>query len=293
MPKVVANGIRFHYWQVGEGDNVILLHGLGGSQAVWHLKLLPHLWSSFRLTTFDLRGHGRTEITPGGYTTQDLADDLLALMDALEIERAHLVGHSLGGDISLHFALRHPERAAKMVVIEAGLPVLIDMYRRDDWEGWSYWAELIERFTGMKVPPEHQRDIDYLLDLSLEVPVMYGPAKGQPRQKAALLQLLQTTTVVRDYEHVGDLTIENLGKITQPTLLVYEEQSPYMRSFNVLRERLPNYTPVILPDSDFKHFSPLEQADMVAEHVKSFLETGIPAVTGYERVSANGNNNGQ
>jgi pimeloyl-ACP methyl ester carboxylesterase len=295
MPKVAANGIKFHYWQVGQGDDVIMLHGLGGSQAVWHLRLLPQLWGGFRLTTYDLRGHGRTELTPTGYTTQDMADDLRALMDALGIERAQLVGHSLGGDIALHFALRYPERAAKIVAIEAGLPVLIDIYRRDDWEGWSYWAELIERFTGMTVPPERRRDIDYLLDLSLEVPVMYGPARGQPRQKGALLRLLQTTTVVRDYEHVGDLTVENLGKITQPILLVYEAKSPYMRSFDVLRERLPNCTPVILPDSELKHFSPLEQADVVAEHVKAFLESAgalraIPA-TMYESVSVNGNRN--
>ena len=297
MPKVFANGINFSYWQVGEGEDVVMLHGLGGSQAVWHLRLLPHLWGKFRLTTYDLRGHGRTEVTPTGYTTANMADDLCGLMDALGIERANLVGHSLGGDIGLNFALRHPDRVSKLVAIEAGLPVLIETYRRDGWDGWSYWAEILERFLGVKVPPERERDIDYLLDLSLEIPVQYGPAKGQPRQKGALLRLLRTTSVVKDYEVVGDLTVDNLSKIVQPALLIYEAQSPYLRSLAVLGEQLPNCTPVILPDSDLKHFAPLEQADLVAEHVGKFLQlekqsNGVPASM-YAKAHTNGISNDQ
>src|SRR5262245_11338238 len=129
MPKISANGINVHYWQVGDGPDVVMLHGLGGNLAVWHIKLLPYLRSGYRITTYDLRGHGRSDMTPAGYTTRDLAEDLRALMDGLGIEHAHLAGHSLGGDIVLHFGLLYPERVGKMAVIEAGLPALIQNYK--------------------------------------------------------------------------------------------------------------------------------------------------------------------
>jgi pimeloyl-ACP methyl ester carboxylesterase len=273
MSKIHVNGINMHYWQVGQGDNVIMLHGLGGNMAVWHLKLLPLLRRDFCVTTYDLRGHGRTDVSPSGYTTGDLARDLRGLMDALGIERASLVGHSLGADIALHFGLLFPERTSKIVVIEAGLPVLIKMYREGDWSGWSYWAEVLERFTGVKVPPERRTDVDYLLDLSLNVPIQFGPAKGQPRKRDALMRLLRTTTAVQDYADVGEMTVENLSAITPKTLLMYEAESPYLRSYDVLRNALPNCSSALLPESNFKHFSPLEQADLIAAHVKSFLQT--------------------
>lgn len=275
MSKIQVNGINMHYWQVGSGPDLVMLHGLGGNMAVWHLKLLPLLRRYFRITTYDLRGHGRTDVTPTGYSTGALARDLHGLLDALGIERANLVGHSLGADVVLHFGLLFPRRVAKMVVIEAGLPVLIKMYREDDWNGWSYWAELLERFTGVVVPPERRTDVDYLLDLSLNVPIQFGPAKGQPRKRDALMNLLKSTTAVQDYSVIGEMTVENLPLITPETLLIYEAQSPYMRSYAVLCEALPNCSSVLLPDSNFKHFSPLEHGELIATHLKSFLQPGV------------------
>ncbi|MGH2543228.1 MAG: alpha/beta fold hydrolase, partial [Ardenticatenaceae bacterium] len=105
MSKIVANGITQHYWQVGEGPDLVMIHGFGGNLALWHLKLLPTFRQKFRVTTYDLRGHGRSDMPQSGYTTRHLSDDLLALMDELNIERAHLLGHSLGSDIALHTAL--------------------------------------------------------------------------------------------------------------------------------------------------------------------------------------------
>ena len=101
MPKRSVNGINLHYWQVGEGPDLVMIHGLNGNLAVWHLELMPKLRHEYRITTYDLRGHGRSDMPPTGYSTEDMAKDLLGLLDALGIERAHLMGHSLGADISL------------------------------------------------------------------------------------------------------------------------------------------------------------------------------------------------
>lgn len=275
---IEVNGVRLHYWTVGEGPDVILLHGLGGNLAIWHLKMVPMLRERFRVTTFDLRGHGYSDMPPSGYTTADMADDLLGLMDGLGIERAHLVGHSLGADISLHFALHYPDRADRLVLIEAGLPVLVSARKDPSWVGWTYWAEMIERFTGRKVPPEHRTDYKYLLKESLKIPILFGPSRGKPRKQEKFLRLLETTTLVQDYEVVGDLTLENIGKIPHPKLLIYDPNSPYMETYRALCEHATNYQTIMLPPSPLRHFFPLEEPEKLVQYIEPFLLNGVVEV---------------
>jgi len=275
MSKIFANGLNFHYWRVGEGPDVVMLHGLTGNLAVWHLKMVPKLRRKYRITTYDLRGHGRSDAPPTGYTTRDMAEDLRGVMDALEIERVHLVGHSLGADISLHFALLYPDRAEKLVLIEPGIPALVNLRKDPNWEGWRYWAEMIEKYTGIKVPREKWTDISYMVKLSAEAPIIYGPARGRPRKKDVILRLLNETTMIQDYEVVGELTLENLAKIPHPKLLIYDQSSPYIGSYRVLRDVLMNCTPILFPASEHRHFSLLEQPDLVIEHMEAFLSSDV------------------
>ena len=113
----LRSGITLHYQQVGQGPDLVMLHGLTGNLAVWHLKMVPSLWDRFRITTYDLRGHGYSEVTPSGYTPDDMATDLNDLLDVLGIEQAAFVGHSYGADTALYFALKHPERARAVIAI--------------------------------------------------------------------------------------------------------------------------------------------------------------------------------
>jgi len=242
MPKVAVKGINLHYWRVGEGPDIVMLHGLIGNLAVWHLKLVPELRREYCITTYDLRGHGRSDMPPTGYTTRDMAEDLLGLLDALEIERAHLVGHSVGADICLHFALLHPHRVEQIVLVEAGIPALSKLRKHDGWEAWAYWAKTLEEFTGVEVPRDRWTDIDYMVRRSVEVPIIFGFARGLPRKKEPVLRLLDTTTVVQDYEVVGELTLENLATLPHPKLLIYDSHSPYLGTYHVLRNLLLNCT---------------------------------------------------
>ena len=273
MPKLTANGINIHYWQVGEGPDVVLLHGLLGNLAVWHLKLVPMLRREYRVTTYDLRGHGRSDMPPTGYTTGDMAEDLHGLMDALEIEQAHLIGHSLGADISLHLALRYPDRAKSLALVEAGIPALINLRNNEDWEGWAYWAKLLEEYSGIKVPREKWSDIRYMVEKSMEAPIVYGPARGLPRKKEPVMRLLDSTTLIEDYEVVDDLTLENIATVPHPKLLIYDNSSPYIGSYQTLKELLINCQPILLPPSEHRHFSPLEQPEMLLGHIQTFHRT--------------------
>jgi pimeloyl-ACP methyl ester carboxylesterase len=265
MPKVrLQNGVTIHYQRVGEGPDLVMVHGLTGNLAVWHLKIVGLLRDHFRVLTYDLRGHGYSDFPPTGYTAGDMAEDLLQLLDALEIERPCIVGHSYGADTALYFALKHPERVDTVVSIEAGLAALIHVRKREDWEGWDYWANVLERF-GFPVPPERRTDIDYMLRLSLQVPKIFGPATGRPRKAGPLLRLLDETTMVEDYEVVGDLTLDNISRIQTPVELIGGHGSAFMATYDYLRNNLPNVTAHMLPASEFAHFGPLEQPKILAD----------------------------
>jgi len=250
---------------------MVMLHGLLGNLAVWHLKLVPMMRDEFRVTTYDLRGHGRSDMPPTGYTTADHVNDLRGLLDMLGIGRAHLIGHSLGADVSLHFALRHPDRVGRLVLIEPAIPALAYLRKDKEWEGWAYWAAMLEEYAGVKVPPEKRSDIRYLVQETTKVPIVYGPARGRPRKAEPILRLLDSTTVIEDYEIVDDLTLENLPKIPHPKLLIYDSDSPYMNTYWIIRNLLVNCREILLPPSEHRHFSPLEQPELLLSLIRPFL----------------------
>ncbi len=271
MPKVPANGIKIHYQHVGEGPDVVMLHGLTGNLAVWHLKIVGMLQKEFHIITYDLRGHGYSDMPPTGYTTKVMAADLKGVLDGLEIDRAYLVGHSFGADVALHFALLHPERVDKVVAIEAGLAAMIRSRKREDWEGWRNWRETLAAF-GLHVPREHWYDPVYMLKLSLKVPKIFGPATGRPRKAEPLLNMLHKTTVIEDYEEVDGFTLDRVEEIRTPTLLVYGESSAFLVTYRYLSEHLPDTRSVMLPRSNFSHFGPLEHPELLAQHIKGFFQ---------------------
>lgn len=282
MPKVVANGITMHYWQSGRGEDVVLIHGMGGNLAMWHMEIGPALQQEYRITTYDIRGHGRTDIAPTGYTMQSLSEDLRCLMDTLGIQRAQLVGHSLGGDIALHFAFRYPQRVHRAVVMEAMFPPLASWYETGDDEPWSYWARLLQRLLGIEVPPDKVHDLQYLIDNTLDVPVMYGPMRGQLRLKEPLQRLVNDTTALEDIKVVGDLPIENLTLVTTPILLLYESDSLVLKTYHLLRQHLPNCTARLLPPSQHKHFMHLERPELIVQAISEFFQTGTVTVEALE-----------
>src|SRR5437764_249523 len=138
MPKAeLSGGIRIHYQQVGSGGPLVMVHGLTGNLAVWHLHIVPALCDHFEILTYDLRGHGYSDTPPSGYTPDAMARDLLELLDALGIEQPVIAGHSYGADIALYFAAAYPERVREVVAIEAALPALEESRRHAGWVGWS------------------------------------------------------------------------------------------------------------------------------------------------------------
>lgn len=269
MPKIQANGVNLHFLQVGRGSDVVMIHGLTGNLAIWHFTLVPGLRDDFRMTMYDLRGHGRSEASPTGYTTRDMAQDLAGLMDQLGIARAHLVGHSLGADIALHFAILYPERVDRIVALEAGIAALVQQRKDADWPGWAEWAKGIEKYGGITVPKEKWNDPAYMLRVCLDLPIQFGPARGLPRKREQLLTLLDETTLLKDYEEAAGMTLETLAQIQNPVFLVYGETSTYIGTYEALRTTLPNCWPHLLAGGD--HFGVLAEPAALLEAVRTFL----------------------
>jgi pimeloyl-ACP methyl ester carboxylesterase len=113
MPRVKANNITIHYEQQGSGEPLILIPYLSADHACYAFQV-PEYSKHFTCTSLDLRGTGESDVTEGAYTTETLADDVAAFMQALGIAKAHITGLSLGGAIGLWLAAKNPQMVASL-----------------------------------------------------------------------------------------------------------------------------------------------------------------------------------
>jgi pimeloyl-ACP methyl ester carboxylesterase len=129
-----VNGLNLYYEVVGEGEPpLVLIHGGGSTIESNWARILPMLAKSHRVVAFEEQGHGRTKAIDRPFTFDNTADDVAALLDYLQIDKADLFGFSNGGMIALRVAKRHPQKVRKLIVASAP-------YRRDGmmqgfWDG--------------------------------------------------------------------------------------------------------------------------------------------------------------
>lgn len=118
MPDITANGVRLRYELSGsEGPVLVLLNGIAMSIGHWK-PFVQALTNRYRVLCHDFRGQTLSEKPAGDYSLELHADDLAALMDALEISEAHIVGTSYGSEVAMTLAITHPERCATLTVID-------------------------------------------------------------------------------------------------------------------------------------------------------------------------------
>ena len=115
MARISIGNCSLYYERQGLGFPVLFISGLGGFASFWQDQVATFA-KRFEVVTFDHRGIGQSDEGRIGYTVDRMAADVLALMDALELARAHIVGHSTGGAIAQILAIEHPERLASVVL---------------------------------------------------------------------------------------------------------------------------------------------------------------------------------
>jgi pimeloyl-ACP methyl ester carboxylesterase len=115
MPKAEVNGVELYYEEHGRGEPLVLVPGFGTGAWIWY-RQVPAFAERFRTVVFDPRGVSRSGGRDEPFTMRALADDVAGLLDALDIESAHVLGASFGGFVAQEFALGHPARTRSLIL---------------------------------------------------------------------------------------------------------------------------------------------------------------------------------
>ncbi len=140
MPKALVNGINLYYEVHGRGEPLVLVAGMGADHRSWLPQMRPFK-RHFSVITFDGRGIGKTDRPPGLYSFDTLAADVIGLLDHLSLDRAHVLGESLGGIVAQEVAIGYPRRVMKLILANSSVgrggdmqphPALMKAYGRRD-----------------------------------------------------------------------------------------------------------------------------------------------------------------
>src|SRR6266540_3342472 len=148
MPTVRANDIDIYYEQQGAGEPMVLIPYLAIDQACYAFQVADYA-KHFTCISVDLRGAGQTSKPPGPYTTELLADDVAAFMQAIGVERAHVTGLSLGAATGMWLAAKHPQKV-KTLSLHSAWPKT-DPFLRTVVESWQVLAKGLGSVTEMVI----------------------------------------------------------------------------------------------------------------------------------------------
>lgn len=255
MADIVANGVRLNHLRLGEGDEtVVFVHGLVVENlSVFYFRMAPKVALHAEVVLYDLRGHGRSERPPAGYSVSEQVDDLLALLDELEIDRpVHLVAHSFGGVIALETAVRHPDRVASLFMIEGLYAV----------EGWAEQmvGNLDEAIFGLR----NDDMIEWFEQRR---------SRKLNRFAANTDELLSHTTLLDDLKRTVPLTTDDLESLRCPVVALYGDDSDMLGRGLALERHAPRCQLHVLPG--VSHFILMEAGKFVEYYLLDLL--GIPA----------------
>jgi 3-oxoadipate enol-lactonase len=241
---------------------VTLAHPLGATLEMWDAQVAA-LLPRYRVLRYDIRGHGGTEVPPGPYTLEQMADDLHALLNELAIRETHFVGLSMGGLIGMTAALSFPDRIRRLVLCDTtaqyGAAVegmWHERLRVAETEGMT--ETLIERTMAIwfteKFRAEHAAEVD-------RVRAMLRAT--DPRGYAASIRAIGFVTL-----------IPRLGAIRSPTLVIVGEKDPGTppAMAEVLHAKIPGARLVVLRGA--MHCSAVEEAEAFNRAVGEFLAEG-------------------
>ncbi|MFN4258614.1 MAG: alpha/beta fold hydrolase [Gemmataceae bacterium] len=255
MPRVSVDGMKFYYQQAGQGPDVVLIHGVTGNMAIWPLiNLIDVLATEFRVTAYDMRGHGYSDTPLTDYTSADMAHDLKKLQDALGLGPMYLLGHSFGGVVATHMAVLYPDAVAGMILSDPSFPALRHLEEKvTEWHGWVDYVQQSRR-AGLTVSAEAWYDVDDLLKQCANLPAEFEQTFDAEVGPGALRRLkrLAVTTCGRDASEVAGLTAAAIASIRHPVIALYGERSPFLNTCRYLEDNLVNCKVVLVPGGEHR-----------------------------------------
>jgi len=293
VAEVVVDGVSLAYQQLGEGPDLMFVHGLAASRAFWFLHYAMPLSRHFRVTLFDLRGHGYSGVPASGYDTVTQARDLAGLLDHLGIAHCALVGHSYGGAVALEYAGRQPQRVSRLAIMDSKINRLQPQQKLSDCPHLSPFEIEVAGKSGHDWENETQVGLLFLEVLARwrmdgggssarDDFTPFGEGRGAQRAAKQWLQLLDRTGARAEFVLPG-LEASAIAALPMPLLLLYGEHSRCLPSFHALRALLPGAEVELIPRGG--HFFPISHAVRVRPRLAQFLGLGLPVPAPQELVA--------
>jgi len=258
MAVIERDGVRLFVDDRGEGEAVLLVHGHTLDHRVWE-DVIPRLLSGGRRSVApDLRGHGRSSRPEAGYHPREHAEDMRAVFDALGIDRAVVVGYSLGGGVALEMAVARPDRVAGLVLVE---PVLPDRPYEPEFFATLKEVAGVVRERGVR---------EAMLGPWIEC-ALFAPSFRRPGLRERF------EAIVRDFPGADYLATrrdrverdwpvpDRLASLSVPTTVVSAEHTlPGFRAWAVeIARDVPGARHEVVADTG--HLLPMERPDVVAD----------------------------
>ncbi len=264
MPHTVrVNDVDISYqWDgAAAGPVVVLSNSLMSNFDMWD-DTVPALADKYRVLRYDTRGHGRSGVTPGPYSIASLSQDLIALLDALNVGKAHVVGLSMGGMIAQYVGANYPDRVLSLGLCNSA----------SEMPPRSTWAERIDA--------AQKGGIAALVDGTIKRWFREGFIAGSPKKIERVRQMVLATSVdgyIANASAVRDMSQTTmLLKIKAPTLVMTGRQDPActVEQGTVLHRMIDSSKFVIIEDA--AHISNIEQPDLFNRNLRQFLDSVSP-----------------
>jgi len=258
--KLKANDIEVNCEVSGKQDApaVMLSHSLGSSLFMWNPQI-EALESHFRVFRYDMRGHGESDAPHGAYTLEQLGEDAVGLLDALNIQVVQWVGLSIGGMIGQYLALNHADRLRSLVLCDTAAAI----------------EEEAQAMRQQRIETAREQGMEPLVESTLDRWFTQDFLKRNSPQ-VDLIRRHFLATPVAGYigcsEAIGNLNyLERLSEVKTPTLIIVGEEDPAtpVAASEAIHERMPNSRLVVLPSA--AHLSNVEQPDAFNRALIGFL----------------------
>ncbi|HWE52559.1 MAG TPA: alpha/beta fold hydrolase [Bryobacteraceae bacterium] len=259
MPYTISNGARIYWEESGAGEPLLLIMGLGYSHEMW-FRTRPVVSARYRTIVFDNRGVGKSDVPQGAYPIAQMAADAAAVMDAAGVQRAHVLGISMGGMIAQEFAINYPERVNRLVL------------------GCTACG-------GPKSIPAAQKVLDILMARATMTPdegtvamVPHIYDATTPREKIDEDLIIRRRTYPEVAGYVGQVqgimawsSFDRLSQIKAPTLVIHGETDELVPPGNagILAGNIAGSRLVMLPHAS--HIFPTDQTETSHREILSFL----------------------
>ncbi len=272
---VELNNINLAYEIHGEGYPLILLHGFAMYKEFWKWQV-RELSKEFKIITLDIRGCGKTDHPVEPFSMGELADDIRTLLDYLNIEKTHLGGHSFGGMVAQHFAIKYPNRLNKLILMStfANLPLSksgLDMYKRSQLSFYesktkdpsqAFWDKMKQRFSRNFFKDMHQNPSKQFHNIFSPEDLMELEETKATSKPNDILNLINAI--------IGHDTVSQLHEIKNETLILAAARDKIVSKIasELLDEKIPNSNLIVFNSS---HFFMLEEAPNFNLEVLNFL----------------------